>query len=97
MPGTAGLRPATRDELTQSVSFALRFNGRKRVDADDAMARITVRHRVPGVDPSPSNRRRHVCSDVSQRTPSIHSVSRGHSTGYVGATEVRPEPSLAAS
>ena len=35
MPDTPNLRPATRDELTQSLSFALRFNGRKRVhDAD---------------------------------------------------------------
>jgi hypothetical protein len=42
MPDAPDLRPATRDELTQSLSFALRFNGRKRVhDADEAMARIT--------------------------------------------------------
>jgi hypothetical protein len=35
MPDTPNLRPATRDELTQSRSFAIRVNGRKRVhDAD---------------------------------------------------------------
>src|ERR1017187_1024007 len=43
MPDTPNLRPATRDELTQSLSFALRFNGRKRVPAaDEVMARITA-------------------------------------------------------
>jgi hypothetical protein len=37
------LRPATVDEITQTLSFALRFRGRKRVhDADDAMGRITA-------------------------------------------------------
>jgi hypothetical protein len=43
------LRPATSDEIATSLSFALRYDGRKRVHhADDAMARITadrlVRH-----------------------------------------------------
>ena len=38
MPDTPNLRPATPDELTQSLSFALRFNGRKRVhDADETI------------------------------------------------------------
>ncbi|MBV9748941.1 MAG: hypothetical protein JO157_09005 [Acetobacteraceae bacterium] len=37
------LRPATREELVDSLVFALRFSGRKRVhDADDAMARIAA-------------------------------------------------------
>jgi len=41
------LRPATRDEIMQSLSFALRFNGRKRVhDADEVMARITAERLV---------------------------------------------------
>jgi len=36
MPDAPNLRPATRDELTQSLPFALRVNGRKRVhDADE--------------------------------------------------------------
>ena len=40
MPDTPNLRPTNRDELTLSLSFALRFNGRKRAhDADEAMAR----------------------------------------------------------
>jgi hypothetical protein len=35
MPDTPNLRPATPDELTQFLSFALSVNGRKRVhDAD---------------------------------------------------------------
>lgn len=43
------LRPATADEIAETLSFALRYQGRKRVhDAADAMARITadrlVRH-----------------------------------------------------
>jgi hypothetical protein len=47
MPDTPNLRPATRDELRQSLSFALRFNGRKRVhDADETMARITAERLV---------------------------------------------------
>ncbi len=43
IPHTSNLRSASRDELTQSLSVAPRFNGRKRVhDADEAMARITA-------------------------------------------------------
>jgi hypothetical protein len=43
------LRPATPDEIADSLAFALRYEGRKRVHhADDAMARIAadrlVRH-----------------------------------------------------
>ncbi len=42
-------RPATRDEITQSLSLPLRFNGRRRIHrADELMAQITadrfVRH-----------------------------------------------------
>nr|WP_294543760.1 hypothetical protein [uncultured Rhodopila sp.] len=44
-----GLRPATAEEIADSLAFALRYEGRKRVaHADDIMARITadrlVRH-----------------------------------------------------
>ena len=47
MPDTPNLRPATRDELTWSLSFALRFNGRRRIHrADDLMAQITVERLV---------------------------------------------------
>jgi hypothetical protein len=43
MPDTPKLRPATRDELVQSLSFALRFTGRKREHgADEIMANITA-------------------------------------------------------
>ncbi len=43
------LREATTEEIVESLSFALRYEGRKRVNhADDVMARITadrlVRH-----------------------------------------------------
>jgi hypothetical protein len=47
------LRPATRDELTQSLSFALRFNGRKRThDADETMAPITAERLVEHLERS---------------------------------------------
>jgi hypothetical protein len=53
MPDTPNLRPATRDELTQSLSFALRFDGRKRVhDADKALARITAERFVEHLERS---------------------------------------------
>jgi hypothetical protein len=41
VPNAPNLRPATRDELTLSLSFGLGFNGWKRVHGvDDVMARI---------------------------------------------------------
>ena len=41
------LRPASQEEIEQSLSFALRYDGRKRVrHADDAMARITAERLV---------------------------------------------------
>ena len=47
MPATPNLRPATRDELTWSFSFTLRFNGLKRVhDTNETMARITAERLV---------------------------------------------------
>jgi hypothetical protein len=49
MPETPNLRPASPDEIAEALSFALRYEGRKRVNhADTMMARITadrlVRH-----------------------------------------------------
>ena len=39
------LSPATREEVISSLSFALRFAGRKRThQADDIMARIAAEH-----------------------------------------------------
>ena len=39
------LSPATREELISTLSFALRFTGRKRThQADDIMARIAAEH-----------------------------------------------------
>jgi hypothetical protein len=70
MPSTPHLRPATPDEIADTPSFALRYEGRKRVHhADDTMARITAdrlaRHletsgfvvmkAPPGVSPTTSN------------------------------------------
>ena len=41
------LRPATAEELATALSFALRYQGRKRVHhADDVMARITAERLV---------------------------------------------------
>ena len=41
------LRPASAHEIQESLSFALRYAGRKRVHhADDAMARITAERLV---------------------------------------------------
>ncbi len=52
-PDAPNLRPATRDEITQSLAFALRFNGRKRAhDADEAMARITAERLVEHLERS---------------------------------------------
>jgi hypothetical protein len=52
-PYTPNLCPATRDELTQSLSFAHRINGRKRVhDADEAMARIIAERPVEHLERS---------------------------------------------
>jgi hypothetical protein len=43
MSDEPNLRPATPSELADSLSFALRYDGRRRVHhADDAMARITA-------------------------------------------------------
>jgi hypothetical protein len=53
MPDTPQLRPATRDELAQSLSFALRFNGRKRVHgADEIMANITAERLIEHLERS---------------------------------------------
>jgi hypothetical protein len=43
LPDAPHLRPATPDEIGDALSFALRYQGRKRVNhADDMMARITA-------------------------------------------------------
>lgn len=47
MPDPDRLRPATADEIAQTLSFALQYEGRKRVHhADDVMARITAERLV---------------------------------------------------
>lgn len=47
------LRPASHEEIEQSLSFALRYEGRKRVrHADDAMARITAERLVQHLERS---------------------------------------------
>ena len=53
MPDTPKLRPATREELAQSLSFALRFNGRKRErGADEIMANITAERLIEHLERS---------------------------------------------
>ena len=43
MPDELQLNPATPEDLVEALSFALRFEGRRRVyHADDSMARITA-------------------------------------------------------
>jgi len=47
MPEDEALRPADLDDIQQSLAFALRYQGRKRVhDADEAMARIVAERLV---------------------------------------------------
>jgi hypothetical protein len=47
MPDTPNLRPATREEVAQPLSFALQFDGRRRVhSADELMAQITAERLV---------------------------------------------------
>ena len=47
------LKPATALEIQESLSFALRYAGRKRVHhADDAMARITAERLVQHLERS---------------------------------------------
>jgi len=51
MPNEPPLRPATADEIAQTLSFALRFDGRKRVHTgDETMARITAGRLVQHVE-----------------------------------------------
>jgi hypothetical protein len=53
MPDTPHLRPATSDEIADALSFALRFQGRKRVhQADDMMARITAERLIQHLEAS---------------------------------------------
>jgi hypothetical protein len=48
-----GLRHATPDEIATALSFALRYQGRRRVhDADDAMGRITAERLVKHLEAS---------------------------------------------
>lgn len=47
------LRPATAQEIEESLSFALRYAGRRRVHhADDVMARITAERLVRHLEQS---------------------------------------------
>ena len=53
MSDTPKLRPATREELAQSLSFALRFDSRKRVHgADEIMAQITAERLIEHLERS---------------------------------------------
>jgi hypothetical protein len=53
MPDTPHLHPATPDEIADALLFALRYQGRKRVNhADDMMARITAERLVQYLEAS---------------------------------------------
>ncbi len=53
MPDDPQLRPATAEEIAETLSFALRYDGRRRVrTADDAMARITAERLVEHLERS---------------------------------------------
>ena len=53
MPDDAQLRPATAQEIADSLSFALRYDGRKRVhQADEFMARIAAERLVQHLERS---------------------------------------------
>jgi hypothetical protein len=53
MPDTSHLRPATPGEIANALSFALRYQGRKRVHhGDDMMARITAERLVQHLEAS---------------------------------------------
>jgi hypothetical protein len=70
MPDTPPLRPATPDEIAQALSFALRFDGRKRVHhADDMMAKITAERLVKHLEAS---------GFVLMKRPPIPSPSTSH-------------------
>ena len=44
------LRPASHEEIEQSLSFALRYDGRKLMKRPDATAPSTSAHRHPNSD-----------------------------------------------
>jgi hypothetical protein len=47
------LRPATRDELTESLAFALRFDGRRQFrTSTESMAKMTAEHLVAHLERS---------------------------------------------
>jgi hypothetical protein len=53
MPDAPTLRPATADEIAQTLSFALQYEGPKRVhQADDVMVRITADRLVRNLERS---------------------------------------------
>ncbi len=83
-PNTPNLRPATRDELMQSLSFALRFNGRQRVhDADEVMARINAERLVEHME-----RSGYV---VMHKPPLGQHVAPGDLAGWIEQTRTRAE------
>jgi hypothetical protein len=53
MPDHDNLRPADPEDLAESLAFALKFNGRKRVsDADVFMARMVSKRLVKHLEES---------------------------------------------
>lgn len=53
MPDDKDLRPATQDELVQTISHALLFNGKKRIHhSDEFMASLMAKHLIESLDRS---------------------------------------------
>ncbi len=72
------LRPATAAEIADSLSFALRYDGRRRVHhADDAMARITADRLVAHLERSGFVLMKR--PDAAAPTTSHHRRDRGES------------------
>ncbi len=78
MTGADRLRPATAAEIADSLSFALRYDGRRRVHhADDAMARITADRLVAHLERSGFVLMKR--PDAAAPTTSHHGRGRGES------------------
>jgi hypothetical protein len=64
------LRPATSDEIEQALSYALRFDGKKRLrQAEEMMARITAERLVEHLER---------CGFVLLKKPPANALSTSH-------------------
>jgi hypothetical protein len=96
MSDAAPLRPATADEIAETRSFALRFDGRRRVHhADDAMTRITVERLVTHlersgfVDEAPAGTITFDLGDAAERRLTSPPIRPSPQTTHCGVIIVR--------